>query len=747
MELLRATHPDFVLTVESDHFAKAVNSARKNLGAESLVSAYWWIGDASVALSEGLECTEIQNGGHASAVFYDNADYPLWVEFSADVSDARISLPGRRVKNSDSNAKEAWAFRKGMLSGFINYGNEIGRSYLRIDYTLANGEKRTWQLGFEVLSSKLDYHRHWRTIISDIEAEYRMLSLDFLRRTFHTFNPESGGQSIDIIWWNVFKSMHSSFVSAVKMILDRPRHRLRDVPEYARADKIKRFTPSLEEEYARYRKDESHLYQSQHASNSNDTLENRFLRYALSEIYRRYHRLLGRIRAVNDLPDEVLAEMDLADAELHRLSRHPFFRSVGRFSGLTQESQVLQKALGYSAVYRTWSILNKSYSLEEGLHNLETKDIATLYEIWCFIQVKKIVEEQFGPGVEVDNRSRIELNHAFAYSLSRGQESSVLFRSGEVELAELIYNPQESAISNSGSGIRDVVSHTVPQRPDIVLRLTKDDIESGMKMTYLFDAKYRIGSRYSNGVDTPPDDAINQMHRYRDALYYVGGAHNCHDMKKEVVGGYILFPGAGDSDDVAKARFVKSVEDVNIGAFPLRPGDTANRALLGDFIKGLMGRNSRQLLTDKNVIPQKGLKYDYADHAGDDYVLIGYYDEKYWPAIVKNSLYYVRAGLRHGSLRLAPGYDMVKYLLLHSGGNRMLLRVKEGGPRVVSGADIRAKGFSSEGDYYIAYSIESFDPVEIEGFNVAEVEIRGIGSRTAEPYIVPLVALMRMGED
>lgn len=38
-------------------------------------------------------------------------------------------------------------------------------------------------------------------------------------------------------------------------------------------------------------------------------------------------------------------------------------------------------------------------------------------------------------------------------------------------------------------------------------------------MTYLFDAKYRIDGKV-NGVDSPPDDAINQMHRYRDAIYY-----------------------------------------------------------------------------------------------------------------------------------------------------------------------------------------------------------------------------------
>ena len=54
-----------------------------------------------------------------------------------------------------------------------------------------------------------------------------------------------------------------------------------------------------------------------------------------------------------------------------------------------------------------------------------------------------------------------------------------------------------------------------------------------IKLTYLFDAKYRIDNQLTNGVDTPPDDAINQMHRYRDAIYY---KENCtNTLKKEVI--------------------------------------------------------------------------------------------------------------------------------------------------------------------------------------------------------------------
>ena len=155
---------------------------------------------------------------------------------------------------------------------------------------------------------------------------------------------------------------------------------------------------------------------------------------------------------------------------------------------------------------------------------------------------------------------------------------------------------------------------TVAQKPDIVLQLTKNDMEKGMKMTYLFDAKYRIDSR-SNNVDLPPDDAINQMHRYRDAIYYQD--YDTHVLKKEVIGGYILFPGDGEPADVEVSKFYQSINKVNIGAFPLRPKDEKNRQLLEGFIHELIGKEAVDIV--KEVIPQKGVFTEVTNR-----VLIGF---------------------------------------------------------------------------------------------------------------------------
>ena len=301
---------------------------------------------------------------------------------------------------------------------------------------------------------------------------------------------------------------------------------------------------------------------------------------------------------------------------LKHLQRNPFFRTVGRFKGLNQESLVLQRASGYSQVYRTWNLLRRAYSLNDGIYRLQSKDIATLYEIWCFIEVSHIVRDQLGITPEdMEHRNRMEMNGVFTWELGKGEHSRILFRKNGVELAELVYNPKHTTWENDRTGIKNLVVPTVPQKPDIVLQLSKDDVQKGMKMTYLFDAKYRIDGKV-NGVDSPPDDAINQMHRYRDAIYYKENNEGDAALKKEVIGGYILFPGDGEPADVQVANFYKTIGQVNIGAFPLRPKDERNRMLLEHFIHELI--EAKAVTTISHVIPQKGAFVEVGDR-----VLIG----------------------------------------------------------------------------------------------------------------------------
>ena len=596
MELLTIEHKDFTMIVECTKFDGIWNKAKSNVSEDKLYSTYSW-SDGVVSVKRTLDADheiDIEQGVPAPATFFDNADYPIWIEFKDYVKDAQF---GSILQNDN----DRFSFRRHILAGFINYKNEIGRSEIQIIYKV-DKETRTFRFGFEVLSTKLDYHEHWRAIVEDIEREYRMLSLDYMRRTFHGFSPDQNGEHPDIVWWSVFEGEQQKFIKACKSIIDRPRHRLHGEEVYLRADKLKQTPHNIENRLAEHRKEPAYLYRVEQHILSNDTQENRFLKFALHQISKRYEDLRQRIEAIKTASGTMKSAMLATSETLKRLKHHPFFRTIGRFKGISQESMVLQKATGYSQVYRTWNLLRRAYSLNDGLYRLQTKDIATLYEIWCFIEVSHIVKAQLHLDDEdVEHRNRMEMNGIFSWELGKGEHSRILFRKDGVELAELVYNPKNADKENDNVGMKDLVVPTVPQKPDIVLQLTKNDLQQGMKMTYLFDAKYRIDGK-DKGVDVPPEDAINQMHRYRDAIYYKD--YDANALKKEVIGGYILFPGDGEPNDVAVSKFYKTIKEVNIGAFPLRPKDVENRKLLENFIDELIHTKSYETIA--HVIPQKG---------------------------------------------------------------------------------------------------------------------------------------------
>lgn len=199
-----------------------------------------------------------------------------------------------------------------------------------------------------------------------------------------------------------------------------------------------------------------------------------------------------------------------------------------------------------------------------------------------------------------------------------------------IELASVCYNAEVHK-GKSQSAISGTNTMTTVQRPDIVLRLSKM-AESNMKFTYLFDAKYRIadadenGRRYDSRYDVPPADAIDQMHRYRDAIYYTEEGRDHEHLKKEIIAGYVLFPGripleALDSEN-GDYYYQQSNRLIGIGAFPLRPDqelhdsdgsiivnvNSSEQALRRQIRHWLEDDNGRERLLEESI-PQKGLEY------------------------------------------------------------------------------------------------------------------------------------------
>lgn len=608
---------DFKLEFTSAKFADSCKSAFRTLGAGPLHSDYVVRGESVTSCKmedvaiDGFAPTSADPRESHFPFFFDNTDYDVWIDFGTDVRRARLLHESKAV---ETELVEHTLGGRHILSGKINFGNDVGKDDFTLSY-FVGGIEKTFSLTFHVLSTKLDYHGDWPKLISEIEREYQLLSFDCLRRTYHAFDRQPEGDTSELIWWNLFKAEEEGLVRACKLILNRPRRRLTRRVEYLRAEQLTYLAPQTENEFLEHKGEPEHLYRVERYDMTNDTPENRFFKHALKTIAAKHRRLGEYLKGMPDLSESERGKITEMDNTFRRMLANPFFRGVGPYTGMKQTSMVLQQAPGYAAIARIYAILKAAYAIHEGLLKLQTKSIDRLYEIWCFLTVKEIVKNSFEPDVDV-SFNYPTLHGKFVKNLQTGTKSRVVFRAADgTELAEVAYNPKAEEQGDHGidenTRIVTGVTTGAHERPDIVLRLTKPvGGVKDFKLTYLFDAKYRIEGRYAKSgistVDYPPQDAIDQLHRYRDAIYYQQRmADGSAELKKEVIGGYVLFPGNGDPLEVQKARFMESRKAVNIGAFPLKPGDLQNRAYLESFIKELLD-NENGLGQVLGVKTQKG---------------------------------------------------------------------------------------------------------------------------------------------
>lgn len=104
------------------------------------------------------------------------------------------------------------------------------------------------------------------------------------------------------------------------------------------------------------------------------------------------------------------------------------------------------------------------------------------------------------------------------------------------------------------------------QRPDILVT-----VEGSTTRHFVLDAKYRrddtAGYVRRFGAPGPPEDALGDLHRYRDAI------RNRRSGERIVEQAVALFPyRAGEA--FAGSRLWTAIEHVGVGAIPLVPGVT-----------------------------------------------------------------------------------------------------------------------------------------------------------------------------
>ena len=554
-------------------------------------------------------------------VLFETCEYQFAVEFNHlyDTSDCK-HLP--KVKHLLKSVGEGFKFytngsHSGILVGSIDFLNSPGKFCFAFEYRDEDNHIINEQIEMYVASPKLDTKNDLRQITALINQEYENYVFDYLTLTFSSFSLKRAERNNSIIWLSIFKNVVEEYFRSVKFIMSRPNNKPIRKIYHARPDRIRRWSPQQEERYRELGNDaEMHFFRYEQMENTVNTRENRFVKYSLHVLGKKFREVFAEVNSL-------YKEMDIEEKKsllnyyklFKQLESSSFFSKVGEFEGFRQESAILQQRSGYSQIYKTWLMLKSSLELVDGKTDIGMKKIWELYEIWCFLIMKRLIAKVLD--LDLNDSEHIHENKSeMLNTLVKSEMShSVEFINKNGDVVRLEYQHTYNRSS------KVYKSTTTEQRPDIVITIRKPD---GFILTYLYDAKYRVQDDKNDGeldegadidiADYPLPDAINQMHRYRDAIYY-SMKEDERPRGKEIIGGYILFPGRTEGDVVENRYFYKSIKQVNIGAFPLLPADKEHSE---DFIQcDLLKKHLEEILLNNSIyehikdsIPQKGLYYN-----------------------------------------------------------------------------------------------------------------------------------------
>ncbi len=595
-------HPDFTIYVSS---AKARALYRQALRRYELRQATSYTFPAGAAYIPDFESEDeaakifIQSGEQQPPVFFENTSYIFEIEFNQKQDSTPYIYHHRKDINEQFN------YRNNRLYGSINFGNDIGKFGLGIRYSTDHVLKE-YLLGFEVLPVKLNYKRDYTGIVENIQQEYPLLVLDFFKKTFAGLH-EGDDLKHDFIWWHVFQEICAGLFKEAELIIHKPHNRLLRKTFYVKRDRLTRLDPWQEEAYMQHQHKPGHYFEADQKILSADTPENRFVKYALKDTRTIYRRLFLYIekKHSHQLSEQARLQFQQQLLQLNSLLNHPLWKSVGDFTGIKQESTAIQGRPGYSGFYRKYLLLKQGVSFFEDSRSIEFKNVSELYQIWCFIEMKNLISDITNVKPDVSFKQKFEYRRW--YSLRVDQAFSCFtYHLGNGDRVELLHDYSYKKDDNDEQNV--LRSYTEEQRPDITLRIIKADIPNHAILTYLFDAKYQVKTLDGQHLDAPHPDAMNQMHRYRDALYHKTRNH-FDQAEKGVIGGYILFPGEGENEEILAADYYRAIEKVNIGAFPLNISNPSHKTVLRRFLEEkIMGASLEGILkqapAQKYVMPQ-----------------------------------------------------------------------------------------------------------------------------------------------
>lgn len=468
----------------------------------------------------------------------------------------------------------------------INFRSQIG--YVDLEFLLDNN--LILILGLEVFPSKLDYRSDLWEIRSDLENEVRDLAFDIGRLTYHRAQRRRDVKAREIEWLENLRELFSELTKAFNRIKRAPRYTIYRDEQIKKADRpsctgasVRRYVRSHASECVASVNGHFNAYGKswqirrlpyERKRLTYDNIENRYIKWALHTLLRLVRKSMKKLREpklseTNRMIDWRIL-LETTEQRLRKKLDSAFLSECNVELLKPPQSLALHMAPGYREFFSTFLDLLSGLKIYGGPFKLSEKDLAILYEMWCFIKLGNILRKDLGINAVPDwlkvGRKGIGV------TLEKRKTSVLSLKSNKDETIQLLYNPRED-------------TPTGRKIPDNVLEIKKSGSSPGFH--YIFDAKYRLcdDPKYieNHGAPGPPEDTINKMHAYRDQI--VANLSSPLDFSdynsllwdqgkrrfvQKNVAAFVLYPYA---EDASENRFMQSIDKVGIGGLPFLPGN------------------------------------------------------------------------------------------------------------------------------------------------------------------------------
>lgn len=475
---------------------------------------------------------------------------------------------------------------KHLLSGTVNFRSRVGRA----SFDISLDAEVVLRFTLEVFPLKVDYKTDFEVMKSEVDSAVPGLAFDYLRGTTQAAKREFRPARWSVEWVNNLDNEIDELVRAFRHIERFPYRDLERTITVERVSQVRKPSRQLRRAvrqgkgYGQIQHLKSGIpirsrVPHERKAETLNTPEHRWLLNRLRVVMGRLtsiaHELedtIERFERLGRTPRRQQAQLERVRAfgdALSRLTNSYILQGVSGPSPRRVASLTLAQAPGYREASTSLENILQALSAESDHPSVGYKDVSELYQVWCFLAVVESLRDILGVPV-----SDGDLFEATEYGLR------IRLRAGKSRTVKL-----ELADGTQAWVQAEPTFHgpTGSQVPDIVLSIRH---KGWPALLIVFDAKYRIqaddGYVSAFGGPGPPIDAVNSLHRYRDAIAVEADSRK---LTRPVVRGAALFPSSQDPDDFRSHSLRRSLDVLGIGALPFLP---SSRLLVQEWIEELL---------------------------------------------------------------------------------------------------------------------------------------------------------------